>query len=207
MGKVDANHAYYESPSTRRAWIEMRMLSASGVTTGTSPSTRRAWIEILTLLERLTSPTAVALHPEGVDRNLLTLSASGHLTPSPSTRRAWIEMRHNFGLKAIPSVALHPEGVDRNRGRTERNPQLCIVALHPEGVDRNFEGGETEVEETEVALHPEGVDRNVVEAIQKGELFASPSTRRAWIEILSKIGTYTPRNKVALHPEGVDRNS
>ena len=69
MGKVDANHAYYESPSTRRAWIEMRMLSASGVTTGTSPSTRRAWIEIYGA----------------------TLE-NGMVAESPSTRRAWIEI-------------------------------------------------------------------------------------------------------------------
>ena len=34
-----------------------------------------------------------------------------------------------------------------------------------------------------VALHPEGVDRNVKSGQPRLDLFASPSTRRAWIEI------------------------
>ena len=56
----------------------------------------------------------VALHPEGVDRNLRFLSqfSGGH------------------------PVALHPEGVDRNAKESKGYPHLC-VALHPEGVDRN----------------------------------------------------------------------
>ena len=56
-----------------------------------SPSTRRAWIEIpLSGLDDLV--ILVALHPEGVDRNLAA----------------------NPVVLAI-AVALHPEGVDRNR--------------------------------------------------------------------------------------------
>ena len=55
-----------------------------------SPSTRRAWIEIL-LSYLPPSVSTVALHPEGVDRNV-----SGRL------------------MIASRSVALHPEGVDRN---------------------------------------------------------------------------------------------
>ena len=59
---------------------------------------------------------AVALHPEGVDRN-----RSGRLLEivrdvSPSTRRAWIEMVYHFGSGGYHLVALHPEGVDRNCG-------------------------------------------------------------------------------------------
>ena len=46
---------------------------------------------------------AVALHPEGVDRNHNGAFDFSYILESPSTRRAWIEMRHNFGLKAIPS--------------------------------------------------------------------------------------------------------
>ena len=55
-----------------------------------SPSTRRAWIEIL--ISR-TSPRSslVALHPEGVDRNLF-----------------------GYDIADLDRVALHPEGVDRN---------------------------------------------------------------------------------------------
>ena len=55
------------SPSTRRAWIEIRSsCSRSGYPR--SPSTRRAWIEIITAPVR------------------------GFIFMSPSTRRAWIEI-------------------------------------------------------------------------------------------------------------------
>ena len=56
----------------------------------TSPSTRRAWIEIQIQSLKI-SVSAVALHPEGVDRNI-TVAPEGHAV----------------------IVALHPEGVDRN---------------------------------------------------------------------------------------------
>ena len=55
-----------------------------------SPSTRRAWIEIGTVTNE-GGLGEVALHPEGVDRNTLTLDP-----------------------ERIDRVALHPEGVDRN---------------------------------------------------------------------------------------------
>ena len=57
-----------------------------------------------------------------------------------------------------------------------------------------------------VALHPEGVDRN--ESLGNGltiRFAASPSTRRAWIEIMPLYHA-AGRRAVALHPEGVDRN-
>ena len=56
-----------------------------------SPSTRRAWIEIFASFLALVQ-AVVALHPEGVDRNL------------------------DFGetVEEVFVVALHPEGVDRN---------------------------------------------------------------------------------------------
>ena len=57
----------FMSPSTRRAWIEIRLKSAPGCF-GQSPSTRRAWIEILPELTNSVI-SSVALHPEGVDRN------------------------------------------------------------------------------------------------------------------------------------------
>ena len=56
---------------------------------------------------------AVALHPEGVDRN-----------PLKRTKPSEI------------AVALHPEGVDRNADHLKADI-LVEVALHPEGVDRN----------------------------------------------------------------------
>ena len=100
----------------------------------------------------------VALHPEGVDRNL--------------------NIAH--GLE-YDLVALHPEGVDRNLG-CRPVAKAGEVALHPEGVDRNREisvaavaacirspstrrawieihRGRSKGIAGSVALPPEGVDR------------------------------------------------
>ena len=79
-----------------------------------SPSTRRAWIEIRVFLASI-SPSPVALHPEGVDRNVLGIIFQLRVLLSPSTRRAWIEIVMLAMRLYTPSVALHPEGVDRNR--------------------------------------------------------------------------------------------
>ena len=58
-----------------------------------SPSTRRAWIEIYpAFIHR--DFLRVALHPEGVDRNMVERSP----------------------CDKVIGVALHPEGVDRNLG-------------------------------------------------------------------------------------------
>ena len=56
-----------------------------------SPSTRRAWIEIKNLGEWQESDS-VALHPEGVDRNHYGRVRNTDDYGSPSTRRAWIEI-------------------------------------------------------------------------------------------------------------------
>ena len=81
---------------------------------------------------------AVALHPEGVDRNYNTIPRSARANLSPSTRRAWIEMIVMPLIRsAIYSVALHPEGVDRNSRSGTPCRRESLVALHPEGVDRN----------------------------------------------------------------------
>ena len=79
-----------------------------------SPSTRRAWIEIYgATLEN--GMVAVALHPEGVDRNPAYEDTSVEARRSPSTRRAWIEIeRQKLYQMTSWQVALHPEGVDRN---------------------------------------------------------------------------------------------
>ena len=57
---------------------------------------------------------AVALHPEGVDRNTAEVSFLLGKLRSPSTRRAWIEMHKPTPQDQKGGVALHPEGVDRN---------------------------------------------------------------------------------------------
>ena len=81
---------------------------------------------------------AVALHPEGVDRNKSCVSRKATSRRSPSTRRAWIEMIVMPLIRsAIYSVALHPEGVDRNSRSGTPCRRESLVALHPEGVDRN----------------------------------------------------------------------
>ena len=61
-------------------------------------------------------PKQVALHPEGVDRNI-------------QANARWV----------TDKVALHPEGVDRNHVARLAD-RLYHVALHPEGVDRNLFG-------------------------------------------------------------------
>ena len=70
-----------------------------------SPSTRRAWIEIPA--GRVgNSPPAVALHPEGVDRNHDLRHHSASVLQSPSTRRAWIEIKARYTTE--PPLARRP---------------------------------------------------------------------------------------------------
>ena len=57
------------------------------------------------------------------------------------------------------------------------------VALLAEGVDRNGSGTTKALMLAQVALLAEGVDRNAIRLTKDGELDASPSSRRAWIEI------------------------
>ena len=64
------------SPSTRRAWIEIRTPLPCCRSRLWSPSTRRAWIEISLPWVSSRPERAVALHPEGVDRNTSTVTVS-----------------------------------------------------------------------------------------------------------------------------------
>ena len=43
-----------------------------------------------------------------------------------------------------------------------------------------------------VALHPEGVDRNQIDGDADNDLYWSPSTRRAWIEISPSVYILEP---------------
>ena len=81
---------------------------------------------------------------------------------------------------------------------------MSAVALLAEGVDRN-KAGNSKVANKHVALLAEGVDRNWRLNVNITEAAASPSSRRAWIEI-TIAGSYTKVNSVALLAEGVDRN-
>ena len=58
---------------------------------------------------------------------------------------------------------------------------------------------------TAVALLAEGVDRNLVTVVAQVLAGASPSSRRAWIEILLELPALRAA-PVALLAEGVDRN-
>ena len=123
---------------------------------------------------------------------------------SPSSRRAWIEIAGLGRLSACGSVALLTEGVDRN------NPFPCYfnfpcVALLTEGVDRNTVGQLAGGCVGRVALLTEGVDRNT-SLVSVNHSVLSPSSRRAWIEMLFVFLGWGLKS-VALLTEGVDRNA
>ena len=147
----------------------------------------------------------VALLAEGVDRNFFSSSLTASvLYRSPSSRRAWIEIEVDEGDAGQRKVALLAEGVDRN----QKIPQLALVvegvALLAEGVDRNF-CAKAARGRSRVALLAEGVDRNTPEKVRPSVPKWSPSSRRAWIEIVN-YGRFCVTGMVALLAEGVDRN-
>ena len=82
---------------------------------------------------------------------------------SPSSRRAWIEIITGGSGFAEDFVALLAEGVDRNTPPWMRCPT------------------------TRVALLAEGVDRNILVVEAGTKALASPSSRRAWIEIMMEV--------------------
>ena len=61
-----------------------------------------------------------------------------------------------------------------------------LVALLAEGVDRNFVVL-LDLKSLSVALLAEGVDRNPVLPLSESTAQTSPSSRRAWIEILREL--------------------
>ena len=65
MFPISENRLRFQSPSTRREWIEIRLLRMSSALV-VSPSTRREWIEISDGIT-LAAEDAVSLHTEGVD--------------------------------------------------------------------------------------------------------------------------------------------
>ena len=101
---------------------------------------------------------------------------------SLSARRAWIEI---------------PAGCWRDARRA--------VALRKESVDRNYCSGYFRFSRL-VALRKESVDRNHKDLTQWFRDYGSLSARRAWIEILFRIGSRSQKPNVALRKESVDRN-
>ena len=82
---------------------------------------------------------------------------------------------------------------------------VFAVALLAEGVDRNALMFLDEFDHI-VALLAEGVDRNLSGLATLLIEERSPSSRRAWIEIIFAFAVHLPA-LVALLAEGVDRNS
>ena len=97
------------------------MVHHIGILVGASPSSRRAWIEIRMAITAH-EPRLVALLAEGVDRNCPLPRDALAAFVSPSSRRAWIEIFPQPTTSRAASVALLAEGVDRNfRVRDEAN--------------------------------------------------------------------------------------
>ena len=173
------------SPSSRRAWIEIYFaryllcpVSVALLAEGVDRNLERS--------RRIADCAPVALLAEGVDRNSLLLS-SGHPFPaSPSSRRAWIEIHicalcAGFPAKSPSSRRAWIEMIRRGAAAGHHR-----VALLAEGVDRNKNARRAARVEVAVALLAEGVDRNIEGKPTSDGSRASPSSRRAWIEIRKK---------------------
>ena len=149
-----------------------------------SPSSRRAWIEIRPAA-RSNKRTNVALLAEGVDRNRVLERVPQHLDASPSSRRAWIEIMHWCRNSGMPRVALLAEGVDRNTGccvrlclgRRSPSSRRAWIEMAPHPLESLLIGSpssrrawiEISVQRLQhsrrrVALLAEGVDRNICAA-------------------------------------------
>ena len=90
---------------------------------------------------------------------------------------------HEIQRRAVQGVALLAEGVDRN-DFCRRGEGHAHVALLAEGVDRNVEETPFTLRLLDVALLAEGVDRNAFRATPPASNVRSPSSQRAWIEIM-----------------------
>ena len=80
-----------QSPSSRRAWVEIWLRWATTSCLSRSPSSRRAWVEIMWFTPRSTI-WPVALLAEGVGRNFNDPAVARGYLESPSSRRAWVEI-------------------------------------------------------------------------------------------------------------------
>ena len=80
-----------KSPSTRRAWIEM-IRSHAPVIIPVVALHPEGVDRNIDFLHTVRGFCRVALHPEGVDRNILLYKLRQIGVESPSTRRAWIEI-------------------------------------------------------------------------------------------------------------------
>ena len=149
----------------------------------------------------------VALLAEGVDRNDYVICWKTDRIASPSSRRAWIEIDKwdcvtSGGRSPSSRRAWIEIPLCENRSKIP-----APVALLAEGVDRNLLTLWSPFTSRVVALLAEGVDRNMRPQQEEIVTFASPSSRRAWIEIPYRVMQGEKARSVALLAEGVDRNS
>ena len=123
-----------------------------------SPSSRRAWIEIRSLDVNGYRGSQVALLAEGVDRNPVAGSRPCNNNPSPSSRRAWIEISQNVASRHYFFVALLAEGVDRNGRSWSRSMAMRSPSSRRAWIEMPRHG--CPQRSGHVALLAEGVDRN-----------------------------------------------
>ena len=170
-----------------------------------SPSSRRAWIEIPGRVAGHFEEKPVALLTEGVDRNPHLLHLLSWDGASPSSRRAWIEIL--ISRQALSTTQTSPSSRRAWIEICQRTYKSSwrLVALLTEGVDRNLSAANMARCTDSVALLTEGVDRNSADCPRMEREGKSPSSRRAWIEILG-ISSAAAICLVALLTEGVDRN-
>ena len=173
MGRGRADLRAPPSPSTRREWIEIRLLIASSRCC-LSPSTRREWIEMTRL--SCTSWIDLRLPPHGgsglKSHSTLRLVCRQR---SPSTRREWIE------IGVLAGGARHLLSPSTRREWIEMSPSSgggWIMGLPPHG----------------------GSGLKCRRRRHCADGILSPSTRREWIEIQYRR---TPaRSPKSLPPHG-----
>ena len=94
----------YLSPSMRREWIEMVVVTCVITVISMSPSMRREWIEISN--EHDLHQTANSLPPcGGSGLKYLSGYLRGRRQQSPSMRREWIEMFFTGQNKCFPQLS------------------------------------------------------------------------------------------------------
>ena len=136
IAKTKSSTWVHESPSARRAWIEISW--DAPFTSRQHVALRKEGVDRNLAMQGFLIVFRVALRKEGVDRNRSRFYGCVCCSPSPSARRAWIEITWHGAAQACHHVALRKEGVDRNRCDMTRPMPVYSVALRKEGVDRNL---------------------------------------------------------------------
>ena len=134
------------SPSTRRAWVEIFLISLFSAILSPSPSTRRAWVEIQPFIFAILCSKSPSTRRAWVE--ILLHTQSLHLPMSPSTRMAWVEIMYKRLLQSRCRVALYAEGVGRN-WKLRRKLQGWMVALHVRAWVEIYKSLQNEIKQTE----------------------------------------------------------